>query len=112
MSLINKKEAAKEFGISEITLDRLRKKGLPSYKLGRKVMFDKEVVEKWVKGDEGVYAELCETYSQKVEETLENKTYVFDIAGFQNIGIEAQSEQSAKMKLLDKMFEEKFITLV
>lgn len=51
LSLMNKIEIAKELKISEVTLDRLRKKGLPSHQAGRRVLFDYEEVLKWVKED-------------------------------------------------------------
>jgi excisionase family DNA binding protein len=51
MSFVDKKELAEKLKISKVTIDRLRKKGLPSYKLGTKVVFDYEEVEKWVKED-------------------------------------------------------------
>jgi len=49
MSFINKKELAEILHISVVTIDRLRKKGLPCHKIGSKVVFDYEEVEKWIK---------------------------------------------------------------
>jgi len=49
MNFINKKELAKKLDISIVTIDRLRKKGLPFHKLGAKIVFDYEEVTKWIK---------------------------------------------------------------
>lgn len=49
MDFIGKEELAKKLDISVVTIDRLRKKGLPSHQLGRKVVFDFNEVEKWIK---------------------------------------------------------------
>ena len=46
---LSKKEAAARYGVSEMTLDRQRKKGLPFYKVGIQVKFDEEDLEKWFK---------------------------------------------------------------
>ena len=49
MDFIGKKELSKKIGISPSTIDRLRKEGLPSHQLGRKIVFDYEEVEQWIK---------------------------------------------------------------
>jgi excisionase family DNA binding protein len=49
MNFVDKKELAKYFNISVVTVDRLRKKGLPFHKLGAKIVFDKEEVTNWIK---------------------------------------------------------------
>lgn len=49
MEFINKKEIAEKLKISQVTIDRLRKTGLPSHKLGRKIVFDYEEVTNWIK---------------------------------------------------------------
>jgi len=51
MNFISKKQLAEKLDISVVTIDRLRKKGLPFHQLGRKVVFDFEEVAKWIKGD-------------------------------------------------------------
>ena len=48
MVFVNKKEIAKKLNISVITIDRLRKKGLPSHKLGSKIVFVEDEVNKWI----------------------------------------------------------------
>lgn len=47
--MLSKKEIAKEIGVSLMTIDRLRVKGLPCYKVGKRVLFDKEEVLKFIK---------------------------------------------------------------
>ena len=47
----SKSEIAKKLKISVVTIDRLRKKGLPSHQLGRKVVFDYDEVNNWIKED-------------------------------------------------------------
>lgn len=37
--------------ISRSTLWRLRKRGLPCFKLGTRVLFNKEDVDEWIKSD-------------------------------------------------------------
>lgn len=49
MDFMDKKTIAKKLGISVVTLDRLRKQGLPSHELGKKIRFDYEEVEQWIK---------------------------------------------------------------
>lgn len=49
MKFLSKIELAKELEISVVTLDRLRKKGLPSHNVGKKIVFDYEEVTKWIK---------------------------------------------------------------
>lgn len=51
MDFISKKQLAEKLEISVVTIDRLRKKGLPSHQVGRKVVFDFGEVEKWIKED-------------------------------------------------------------
>jgi excisionase family DNA binding protein len=48
-NMLSKKEAAERFKISEATLDRLRKRGLPFYQVGKKIRFDEDDLEKWFK---------------------------------------------------------------
>jgi len=48
--MLSKKEIAKKIGVSLITIDRLRQKGLPCYKVGNRVLFDEEEVMNWVRG--------------------------------------------------------------
>ncbi len=45
--LLSKKEAARVLGISEATLDRLRKAGLPAVKLNGLCMFRPEALKAW-----------------------------------------------------------------
>jgi excisionase family DNA binding protein len=46
----SKKDVAKEFGISESTVNNYMRKGMPFYKIGGKlVRFDCTEVEKWIK---------------------------------------------------------------
>lgn len=47
---LTKSELAKLLKVSEVTIDRWRKAGLPSIKVNRKVLFDQEEVQKWLKG--------------------------------------------------------------
>jgi len=44
-----KPELAKFLKVSERTIDRMRSEGLPSFKLGVNVRFEKETVLKWLK---------------------------------------------------------------
>lgn len=46
-NLLTKKEIAKFLKVSEPTIDRWRKKGMPSIKTGRLVRFNREDVLKW-----------------------------------------------------------------
>jgi predicted DNA-binding transcriptional regulator AlpA len=50
MNLLSKKEMAESINISEKTLDRMRKEGLPWYDLG-KILFDKDEVIEWIKNN-------------------------------------------------------------
>lgn len=45
---LTKSELAKFLKVSERTIDRMREKGLPSFKLGSNVRFEKESVLKWL----------------------------------------------------------------
>jgi len=45
---LTKAELAKFLKVSEVTIDRWRKDGLPSIKVKRKVLFSGEQVEKWL----------------------------------------------------------------
>lgn len=47
--IIDKKEAAEILKVSEVTIDRLRKKGLPSHTIGKQVRFDEEELLTWFK---------------------------------------------------------------
>ena len=50
--LINQKELAKILGTSVAVLNTLRCRGelvIPYYKIGRKVMYSRKDVEKWIK---------------------------------------------------------------
>lgn len=50
--LINQKELAKVLGTSVAVLNTLRCRGdldIPYYKIGRKVMYSRKDVEKWIK---------------------------------------------------------------
>ena len=49
MNFINKKELAEELKVSIVTIDRLRKKGLPYHNFGAKILFDIEEVTNWIK---------------------------------------------------------------
>lgn len=49
MAFINKKELAEKLNISVVTIDRLRKTGLPFHKLGGKIVFVYEDVAEWIK---------------------------------------------------------------
>ena len=44
-----KSELAEFLKVSERTIDRMRSEGLPSFKMGVNVRFEKELVLKWLK---------------------------------------------------------------
>ncbi len=44
-----KADLAKFLKVSQRTIDRMREEGLPSFKLGVNVRFEKEAVLKWLK---------------------------------------------------------------
>jgi excisionase family DNA binding protein len=46
---LNIKDVCELFQVSEMTILRWRKSGMPSYKVGKKVMFDKQELEVWIK---------------------------------------------------------------
>ena len=46
---LTKKEIAKLLKVSEVTVDRWRKEGMPSIKVKRIVLFDQAEVEQWLK---------------------------------------------------------------
>lgn len=46
---LTKSEIARLLKVSEVTIDRWRKEGLPSIKVKRKVLFNPDEVEKWLK---------------------------------------------------------------
>lgn len=48
MNFVSKKELSEHINISEKTIDRLRKQGLPWYDLG-KILFDEDEVIEWIK---------------------------------------------------------------
>lgn len=43
------KDVCELFEVSEMTILRWRKNGMPSYKVGKKVMFDKQELDRWIK---------------------------------------------------------------
>lgn len=45
---LTKEEIAKLLKVSEPTVDRWRKEGMPSIKVSRKVLFDKSKVMEWL----------------------------------------------------------------
>lgn len=45
---LTKSEIAKLLKVSESTIDRWRKEGMPSVKVKRKVLFKQDDVEKWL----------------------------------------------------------------
>jgi excisionase family DNA binding protein len=47
--ILDKNEAAEIFKISPVTLDRLRKKGLPFHKVGSQIRFDEDELKEWFK---------------------------------------------------------------
>ncbi|MGV8982105.1 helix-turn-helix domain-containing protein [Clostridium sp.] len=49
MNFINKKELAEKLKVSVVTIDRLRKQGLPFHKVGAKIVFDWVEVTEWIK---------------------------------------------------------------
>ena len=48
MNFISKKELAEKLSISIVTIDRLRKQGLPFHNVGKKVVFVEEEVSEWI----------------------------------------------------------------
>ena len=46
---LTKAETAKLLKVSEVTIDRWRKDGLPCIKVNRKTLFEKDAVVKWAK---------------------------------------------------------------
>ena len=50
--LLTKREAAKALGVSEATVDRLRKKGLPCVKMEGAVLFRPEALREWAAHNE------------------------------------------------------------
>lgn len=46
--ILTREELAKLLKVTERTIDRLRKEGLPWYRVGANVRFDKEKVLKWL----------------------------------------------------------------
>ena len=52
MEWLDKTTIAKEFKVSEATIDRLRKIGMPCIKVGGSVRFDLETVLEWFKNNE------------------------------------------------------------
>ena len=49
MVFINKRQLSDLLGISVVTIDRQRKKGLPFHKLGGKIVFIYDEVAEWIK---------------------------------------------------------------
>ena len=66
--LLIKVEMEKYLKIAEVALDKWRKEGLPSIKLRRKVLFDKDEVLKWLnqkskrKGTRSILADRPDSY--------------------------------------------------
>ena len=52
--LLTKQEAAEALGVSQATVDRLRKAGLPAVKLDGKVLFRPEGLRAWAAAQESV----------------------------------------------------------
>ena len=46
--LITSKELQEIYSLSRATIDRWRKEGMPSMKVGRGVRFDEETVREWI----------------------------------------------------------------
>ena len=46
--LITSKELQEIYSLSRATIDRWRKEGMPSMKVGRGVRFDEEAVREWI----------------------------------------------------------------
>ena len=46
--LITSKDLQEIYSLSRATIDRWRKEGMPSIKVGRGVRFDEEAVRKWI----------------------------------------------------------------
>lgn len=51
--LLTKREAANALGVSQATVDRLRKAGLPCVKLDGRAMFRPEALRSWTEEREG-----------------------------------------------------------
>lgn len=49
MNFLDKKQLAEQLQISIVTIDRLRKKGLPFHKVGAKIVFNWIEVTEWIK---------------------------------------------------------------
>ncbi len=45
---LTKQEISRLLKVSEVTIDRWRKEGMPSIKVKRKVLFNQDDVEKWL----------------------------------------------------------------
>jgi phage terminase Nu1 subunit (DNA packaging protein) len=54
---LTKFDLGKKLKCSSVTIDRLRKKGLPWHKLGGQIRFDWEEVQKWVLEHEDIMKE-------------------------------------------------------
>lgn len=50
--VITKEELATFLKVTQRTIDRLRKEGMPFFKVGTNIRFDKEEVIKWLKENE------------------------------------------------------------
>ncbi|MGD8399718.1 MAG: helix-turn-helix domain-containing protein [Bacillota bacterium] len=46
--MLSKKEACELLGVGQTTIDLMRKKGLPSYKIGQLVKFKASEIEQWI----------------------------------------------------------------
>lgn len=46
--LLSTREIAERLGVSEVSIYRLRKEGMPKYRVGNRVLFDLEKVMDWV----------------------------------------------------------------
>lgn len=46
--LITSKELQEIYSLSRATIDRWRKEGMPSIKVGRGIRFDEELVRQWI----------------------------------------------------------------
>jgi excisionase family DNA binding protein len=49
VKMLTKKELAAKLKLSIPTIDRLMKKGMPFFKIGKSVRFDEEIVNEWLK---------------------------------------------------------------
>ena len=52
MTMLTVKELAKELSVKPVTIDRLRKKGLPWVQVGHSVRFELEEVLVWLKNQQ------------------------------------------------------------